>query len=177
MVPELRARHPLAPAAVLRLAAALGLVAILAGSCGGPAGRGDAAQGTRGAPAFPAETLAVSVGLDSGSYAIGEPMVMRLCAVNRSVGALVLEFPTSQRFDFVVEAGGKPVWQWSADKMFAQVLGRETVAPGDSLVYEARWDQVLADGTNPGLGAYTIRGILKTRPEVASQGRRFGVVD
>jgi hypothetical protein len=61
--------------------------------------------------------------------------------------------------------------------MFAEVLGSETIEPGDSLVYEAEWDQKLGDGTNPGLGAYTIRGILKALPEVASREKRFGVVD
>ena len=150
-------------------------------SCGGQAGKGEMGRGDAAdagkPPTAPAETLEVSVWLDSGTYAIGEPIKMRLSAVNKTAGPLILEFPTSQRFDFVVSAGGRPVWQWSADMMFAQALGRETVQPGDSLVYEVRWDQRLGDGTNPGLGAYTIRGVLTTRPDVASRERRFGVVD
>jgi hypothetical protein len=162
-------------------AAILGVLGMLLASCGGPVNKREAGGGgaadSGGRPPASLETLGVSVGLDSGSYAIGETIKMRLAAVNRTGRPLVLEFATSQRFDFVVSAGGKPIWQWSADKMFGEVLGSETVQPGDSLVYEVEWDQRLGDGTNPGLGAYTIRGVLKALPEVASQEKRFGVVD
>jgi hypothetical protein len=162
-------------------ATVFGVAGMLLASCGGPAnkseaGRGDAAD-AGGRPTVSSETFEVSVGLDSGSYAIGETIKMKLSVVNKTARPAVLEFPTGQRFDFVVSAGGKQVWQWAADRMFTEALGSETVAPGDSLVYEVEWDQRLGDGTNPGLGAYTIRGIIKSRPEAASPEKRFGVVD
>jgi len=60
----------------------------------------------------------------------------------RNAGALPLEleFATAQRYDFEVrDPTGEVVWQWSADQMFSQALGRESVAAGDSLVYREQW--------------------------------------
>ena len=61
--------------------------------------------------------------------------------------------------------------------MFAQAEAEEVLAQGDSLIYETSWDQKLADGTNPPLGAYTVQGVLKIVPETASPDRVFGIVD
>jgi hypothetical protein len=102
---------------------------------------------------------------------------MRLVATNTTGREVTLGFPTAQRFDFVVRLAGRVVWQWSADMMFAQILGSETLAAGDSLVFEAEWDQGLGGGTNPALGAYTVQGVVKARPELATQERKFGIVD
>ena len=115
--------------------------------------------------------------LDAGSYAIGEPMEMKLTVTNVTDRTVTVTFPTAQRFDFVIKRDGKPVWQWAADMMFAQSVTREEIAPLDSLVLGTKWDQVLPDGTNPGLGAYTIQGVLKTRPERVTNEKRFGIVD
>jgi hypothetical protein len=125
----------------------------------------------------PADSLRISLALDAGSYAIGEPMEMRLTVTNVTPRTVTVTFPTAQRFDFVVRRGGKPIWQWAADMMFAQSITRERIAALDSLVLGTRWDQVLPDGTNPGLGAYTLQGILKTSPERVTDEKRFGVVD
>jgi len=164
-------------AAAFRGLVYLGAVAItLVASCGGHTDKkighgGDLAAGA------PADSLEMLVALDSGSYAVDEPLKMRLTVLNRTDRALTLRFATAQRFDFVVRQGGKVIWQWSADMMFAQAVGRETIAPGDSLAYTAEWNQRLSDGTNPGLGAYTLQGILKTSPETAAPERPFGIVD
>ena len=124
-----------------------------------------------------ADSLEISLALDAGGYAIGEPMEMTLTVTNLARRTVTLTFATAQRFDFVVKRGGKPIWQWAADRMFAQSVTRERIAAGDSLVLGAEWDQVLPDGTNPGLGAYTIQGILKTMPERVTTEKRFGIVD
>ncbi len=148
-------------------------------SCGGQSGKGGRSpEGTMaGDRASSADSVDVTLSLNAGSYALGEMIVVRLVATNRTERALRLNFPTAQRFDFVVRKGKQIIWQWSGDMMFAEAVSRETVAAHDSLVFEARWDQRLFDGTNPGLGAYSIQGILKTRPEVVSKERPFGVVD
>jgi hypothetical protein len=143
-------------------------------SCGGPAGRGDGGGASRD---LAKDSLVVSIALNAGSYAVGEPVTMKISAVNSTRRGVTLTFPTAQRFDFAVRHKGVVVWRWSTDMMFAQVLGSETIGAGDSLVFEARWNQRLSDGTNPGLGAYTIQGVLKTVPEIASQEQPFGIVD
>lgn len=154
----------------------LGGVLALVVACGGNMEKGGKGRPEAARPAG-ADSLEVSLALDSGSYAIDEIIKMRLVVVNKTDHQLTLAFPTAQRFDFVVRRGGKVIWQWSADMMFAQVLGRETIAPGDSLAFTAEWNQRPGDGTNPGLGAYTLQGIVKTAPEIAIPERPFGIVD
>jgi len=124
-----------------------------------------------------ADSLKMALSLDSGSYAVGEVIKLGLEVTNTTTRSVTLTFPTAQRFDFVARKGGKPIWQWSSDMMFAQVEGRETIAPGGSLEFTAEWNQRLADGTNPGLGAYTLQGILKCHPELATPEKPFGIVD
>jgi hypothetical protein len=135
-----------------------------------------AAQGT-GRAGSPQDSVHVTVGLNEGSYAIGEPMIMKLTARNTTGRMLRLTFPTAQRFDFIVRQGKQVIWQWSNGKMFAQVIGRLSVGPGDSVSYEYRWDQKLSDGSNPDLGPYTIQGVLTTLPKVTSSEMRFGIAD
>ncbi|HVP58408.1 MAG TPA: BsuPI-related putative proteinase inhibitor [bacterium] len=124
-----------------------------------------------------ADSLEISIALNKGSYAIGERMQMTLTARNTTGQMVTLTFPTAQRADFVIKRGGKLVWQWSAGMMYAEVITHQTIAPGDSLTIGTQWDQDLGGGTNPGLGAYTIQGVLKTRPERVTPEKRFGIVD
>lgn len=52
----------------------------------------------------------------------------------------VLEFNSAARYDFEVRTrGGAEVWRWSKDQMFAQVLGADTIAAGDSRRYSEAW--------------------------------------
>jgi hypothetical protein len=56
--------------------------------------------------------------------------------MNTTAEAIVLEFPTAQRYDFEVRtAGGRVVWRWSDDMMHAQVLGHEELGPGEAQRY------------------------------------------
>jgi hypothetical protein len=153
-----------------------GLTALIAAGCGGRIEKNGPGR-AEATPAVAADSLRVSLALDSGSYAVDEAIKMTLVVTNATGQAVKLTFPTAQRFDFVVRKGGKPVWQWSSDMMFAQINGSETMAPGGSLEFTAEWNQRLADGTNPGLGAYTLQGILKSLPEIATPERPFGIVD
>jgi hypothetical protein len=56
--------------------------------------------------------------------------------MNTAAEAIVLEFPTAQRYDFEVRtAEGRVLWRWSDDMMHAQVLGHEELGPGESQRY------------------------------------------
>lgn len=51
-----------------------------------------------------------------------------------------LQFRSSQRFDVVVTADGTERWRFADGMMFAQVLGNETLDPGETATYECTWD-------------------------------------
>ncbi|KDS90925.1 hypothetical protein FK85_08230 [Halorubrum saccharovorum] len=75
-----------------------------------------------------------------------------------------LRFRTGQRADFAAysidgtseEDGndvsdGDPVWRYGTGRLFTQVLGSETLEPGESTAYEETWE-------NPSPGRYRIVG-------------------
>ncbi len=125
----------------------------------------------------PADSLEVRIVFNERGYAMREKIVMTLVARNTTARPLLLTFPTAQRFDFIVTDGKQIVWQWSHGRMFAQARSRHTIAPHDSITYEFTWDQIANDGTEPRLGRYTIQGVLKIDPEIASTKHVFGIVD
>ena len=123
------------------------------------------------------DLLAADIKLNYGSYAVGEPIVMTIEVTNKAERTITLTFPSAQRYDFIVKKGKETIWQWSAGRMFAQVVGRYEIAPGETLAYEYTWDQAAQDGTKPGLGAYTIEGLLMLSPPFRVGPKTFGIVD
>jgi hypothetical protein len=154
------------------LVSALAFAALIV-SCGGR-GKG---SGEAAADAARSDSLAATVNLNEGGYAMLEPIVMTLEVANTTGRTVHLTFPTAQRYDFVVKKGKETIWQWSEGRMFAQFLGRYELAPGDAITYRHVWDQTKADGTKPGLGAYTVEGILMIAPPLKTPAKTFGIVD
>jgi intracellular proteinase inhibitor BsuPI len=93
---------------------------------------------------------------DKTVYAEGEPVELTLQVVNRGPRPVTLQFRDSQRYDFLIRnAQGQEVWRWSADQMFAQMLGQETLSPdGGNLTY-----RVVARATLR-RGSYTVMGVV-----------------
>jgi hypothetical protein len=59
---------------------------------------------------------------------------------NTSGAPVEFTFPTSQRYDFIVETvEGAPVWRWSEDRMFAQMMTVARLEPGETWTMEAAW--------------------------------------
>jgi hypothetical protein len=91
----------------------------------------------------------------------GPTVRARIRLTNESAEALALDFLSSQRFDFLLEdERGEVVFRWSEGKIFLPVLGRETVKPGDSLVYEATFALPGSDRGILPAGRYALRGVL-----------------
>lgn len=62
-----------------------------------------------------------------------------LAVTNATNAPLTLQFPSARRYDFAVLDGAREVWRWSADRGFAQVLGTETLAPGETRTWSEAW--------------------------------------
>jgi hypothetical protein len=86
-----------------------------------------------------AERVGVSLVLkaNKATYTKGEPLALTLQIVNQSPRAVRLHFRDAQRYDVVLQdAQGEAMWRWSTDRMFAQVLGKESLQPaGGQLTY------------------------------------------
>lgn len=69
---------------------------------------------------------------------------------NRSGKMMELQFPSAQTHDFaVLDESGKRVWQWSAERMFTQVISTATLSKNAQLTFTEEWRDAKP-------GAYTL---------------------
>lgn len=106
---------------------------VVAAACGcSPSGGLPDVEPGHGSPPELGSSLNVRVVEDSAR--------LEIHVTNVTSSPIVLEFMTTQRYDFEVSSpDGDRVWQWSADKAFGEALGSESLAPGESRRYEATW--------------------------------------
>ncbi len=111
-------------------------------------------------------TFGVSLTTDKAIYAAGESIVMELIVFNRAAESLTFDFRDAQHYDFIIEdAEGNSVWRWAEGRMFAQVLGEETLGPGrEEVVYTETYAGPLQPGGYKVIGAL----ISANRPLSAS---------
>lgn len=90
----------------------------------------------------------ISMMTDIMSYSVGESIMMTLKVFNYTEEDVVFHFNTSQRYDFIIEdEKGNEVWRWSKDRIFAMVLGEETLGPTNTeIIYTAEYKGKLSPG-------------------------------
>ena len=97
---------------------------------------------------------------DRESYWPGQPVQLRLELFNDGAEPVRLTFNSSKKFDFEVLWEDQLLWRWSADRLFAQMLTEETLAPGERRAFEAIWGGRIMGGEEAKPGEYLARGIL-----------------
>jgi hypothetical protein len=109
--------------------------------------------------ARPAGEAAWAVGELASSLEVGvAPGEVRLAlhVTNATSAPLEFTFPTSQRYDFVVEGlGGERLWRWSDDRAFTQVVTRAVLEPGETWTMEAVWEHGGRAGAHVAAGQLT----------------------
>ena len=111
-------------------------------------------------------TFGVSLTTDKAIYAAGDRIVIELMVFNRTAESLIFDFRNAQHYDFIIEdAEGNSVWRWAEGRMFAQILGEETLGPGrEEVVYTETFVGPLQPGDYEVIGAL----ISANRPLSAS---------
>lgn len=95
-----------------------------------------------------------SVSAETGT----QDAMITLKVENQSGKKMILEFPTSQFYEYVVkDQKGKEIYRYSNGKSFAQAIQKIGVDPGKSVQWEDRWTYPV--GMKPGV--YTIEASLK----------------
>lgn len=87
---------------------------------------------------------------------------------NEGDDSIELSFSDALEADFAVRDDGEEVWRFSDGRMFAQVLGSETIDPGETATYEAVWD-------GPESGTYTAVATLEARDRDCEAEVEFSV--
>src|SRR6266540_2699897 len=78
------------------------------------------------------EELSFNMALDAPRYPAGGAMGIRLTLRSTGPDPLILNFPSGQSFDFkICNDKGDVVYTWSANKVFALIIRRETFGPGE----------------------------------------------
>jgi len=98
----------------------------------------------------------ISMSTDKMNYSVGEPIIMTVKIFNYTEEKITFHFNTSQRYDFIIENEERnEIWRWSKDKMFAMVLGEETLGlTNQEIIYATEYQGKLS------LGYYKITGIF-----------------
>jgi hypothetical protein len=107
---------------------------------------------------------------DKQMYRPDETVIITLMWINESDEQREYTFNNSQRFDILIEQEGQKVWQWSDRRLFSQMNSTLRIAPGDSRMFKAEWNQVDATGHKVPSGNYLIRAwIVRTEERGESE--------
>lgn len=73
---------------------------------------------------------------------------------NEGTETVELSFSDAANAEFVVYDDGEEVWRFTEGRMFAQLLSRERLEPGDATTYRERWE-------DPRPGEYAVIATLR----------------
>ena len=125
--------------------------------------------------------LESSVTLDGNRFrfTVGAPISMTLSVTNCGDDPLHRFYRDSQRYDFIVQEAedaevGSEAWRWSANRVFAQVLGEETLGPGETVTYTEVWNQDNNLGQQVASGRYHVLALDVGCEDEALSRCRFG---
>ncbi|MCL5110730.1 MAG: BsuPI-related putative proteinase inhibitor [Chloroflexi bacterium] len=117
-----------------------------------------------GSTPAPGSRLTLDLATGAPTYITGTKVSFKLTARNAGTTPVTLSFASGQRFDMVVQdATGREIWRWSAGRVFTQVMSSQELAPGQSLTYDATWDQKDPTGQLVSPGRYSARSWLTAR--------------
>ena len=134
---------------------AINVVFMIAGLCLTSAAAGPTAHtGVQG--------VRIELRLDKPVYIAREPVEITLTVSNPASAAVTFQFPTGQMFDVLVTRQGKLIWQWSQGRAFTQAFTRLTLSPGESRVFNERWDQRDVQGRYVPAGEYEMLAVFPT---------------
>ncbi len=106
----------------------------------------------------------LSVDDNRSEFRVGEPIPFTLLLVNCSNKQISRYYPDQQRYEFTVSQTqgdliGGEVWRWSADRVFAQVVGTQTFEIRTPVRYTETWDQRDDSGHQVPEGHYQVLAI------------------
>lgn len=96
-----------------------------------------------------------------------------LAVVNDSDHRIELDFPDGHTHDFAVEdGGGRPLWRWSAGRLFTQGMQNRLVEARDSVVFDEAW---VPDAPGASIGQYVVVAELRSDNHPVRTTTRFAL--
>jgi hypothetical protein len=134
---------------------------------------------------MPGGRLAATLSVTPAEAPPGTPRQLTLAVTNLGDAPVDVEYPTAQEYDFAIDdplragagpmgpSGPLPLWIWSHDKEFPQVVQTLTWQPGETRRYSETWDGSTMRGEVLGPGLYTLSGWGTGKPGVAARPISF----
>lgn len=89
---------------------------------------------------------------------------IELTAYNSTPDKMILEFPSSQFFDYIVmDHSGKEVYRYSDNKAFLQAVQRITLKSGEQKVWQSKWAHSSSEGQIIPPGEYMVKAFLQVK--------------
>lgn len=93
-----------------------------------------------------------------------EKATFTFTVINKSEQPIILEFPTSQLYDYsVYNAQGVRVYHFSKGKMFLQALQSKTLNSGEQIQFNSMWNYKTNEAEKVPAGMYTVTAVLNIR--------------
>jgi len=90
-----------------------------------------------------------------------EQATFTLTFKNTSDKPMLIEFPTSQFYDYTVyNANGEQVYHFSKGKFFLQVIQSKSLNSGEQIQWKDTWNYKTNEGERVPAGTYTVKAIL-----------------
>lgn len=126
---------------VVRRVVALAVLVASATACGDgddgvAAGTSTTVSGAFGEASSGDGQLATVLTVDPDPPVAGAEVTWRLRVENIVDEAVRLRFASGQRAEVSLLTGDREAWRWGAGRVFVQVLGDETIRPGEALTIE-----------------------------------------
>ncbi len=101
---------------------------------------------------------------------VRDGVTLALHVTNTAASRIELRFSSGQTYDFsVLDAAGREVWRWSADRMFTQALQIKSHDAAETLTVQERWD---SEGRT---GRFTAVGTLRSSNYPVEQRVEFSL--
>ncbi|TYS15849.1 hypothetical protein FZC78_14795 [Rossellomorea vietnamensis] len=89
---------------------------------------------------------------------------IELTAFNNTPDKMILEFPSSQFFDYIVmDHSGKEVYRYSDNKAFLPAVQRITLKSGEQKIWQSKWDHSSSYGQRIPPGEYMVEAFLQVK--------------
>lgn len=84
--------------------------------------------------------MALESALDVSMSDDGHDVRLAFTVHNTGSETTDLRFSDACKADFAVREGGREVWRFTDGRAFAQLIGEESIPPGESVTYDGTWE-------------------------------------
>lgn len=125
----------------------------------------------------PPGTLRARISIRDSAFALGSEIEFSLIVKPVSHRNAEVVFANGCKADFLVLRDGQPVWNALHNISCTQMIIRDEIHAGDSLVFKSVWSGDNLGDKPIGPGEYEVEGLLLTTPSLKTARVKFHLVD